>query len=162
VFARAWLWKRMNALGVPGRTPSILALAGCGGSARVRCRIPAIHPSVRHHGRMGLFSRRSRGSRSDRREVTDTLGEWVAAHRGVEAFVEPKTAMTENSILLVAHDGEFTRRRVPSTEAARSFATKHAIPIYDATVVGYPQRMRDYSRREMILRQRAQKEALGE
>ncbi|MGI8415785.1 MAG: oxidoreductase, partial [Nakamurella sp.] len=90
------------------------------------------------------------------------LLEWVQGHRGVEVFVEPKTAMTENSILLVAHDGEFTRRRVPSPAAALAFARKQGLPIYDATAVGYPQRMRDYSRREMILRQRAQKEALGD
>ena len=65
-------------------------------------------------------------------------------------------------MLLVAHDGEFTRRLVGSPEAARSFARTHALPIYDATVVGYPQRMRDYSRRQIILQQRAEREALGD
>lgn len=110
---------------------------------------------------MGLFSRKS-GSRADRRATTDALEEWIAAHRGVEVFVEPRTTMTENTILLVAHDGEFTRRRVPSPEAARQFAHKNELPIYDATQVGYPQRMRDYSRRQTILRQREQREALGD
>ncbi|MDQ2845280.1 MAG: oxidoreductase [Actinomycetota bacterium] len=110
---------------------------------------------------MGLFTRGG-GSRKERSEISDALLEWVQGHRGVEVYVEPKTAVTENSILLVAHDGEFTRRRVPSPAAALAFARKHALPIYDATAVGYPQRMRDYSRREMILRQRAQRDALGD
>ena len=60
---------------------------------------------------------------------------------GVEVYVEPKTAVTETSVVLVAHDGEFTRRRIASPQAARTFAHDQALPIYDATVVGYPQRM---------------------
>lgn len=109
---------------------------------------------------MGLFRRWSRNrrstsaadspSRSDRRATIDALAEWASARRGVEAYVEPKTSVTENSILLVAHDGEFTRRRVPSPQAARDFARSNGMPIYDATVVGYPQRMRDFSRRQRI------------
>ena len=75
--------------------------------------------------------------------------------RGVEVFVEPKTAVTETSVVLVAHDGEFTRRRIASPKAAQEFAHDNSLPIYDATLVGYPQRMRDYSRRQTILRERA-------
>jgi hypothetical protein len=36
------------------------------------------------------------------------------------------------------------------------------LPIYDANMVGYPQRMRDYSRRQTILQERAAREALGD
>lgn len=115
---------------------------------------------------MGLFSRRSKGgakpSRREANATADALAEWVANRRGVEVYVEPKTAVTENTVLLVAHDGEFTRRRVPSPDVARTFARKHGLPIYDATVVGYPQRMRDYSRRETIQRQRDLRKALDE
>lgn len=114
---------------------------------------------------MGWFSRRAKAAtprRSERRADADALAEWVAARRGVEVYVEPKTAVTEVSVLLVAHDGEFTRRRIHSTNAARDFAEAHALPIYDAMVVGYPQRMRDYSRRETILRQRAEHKAADE
>lgn len=109
---------------------------------------------------MKLFKRG--GGRSEQKATADALAAWVGERRGVEVYVEPKTAVTGISMLLVAHDGEFTRRLVPSPEAARSFARTHALPIYDATVVGYPQRMRDYSRRQTILKQRAEREALGD
>lgn len=75
------------------------------------------------------------------------LTEFVRTHRGVEAFVEPRTAVTQTTILLVAHDGEWTRRVVPSPEWAYAFAEHLQIPGYDALVVGYPQRMRDYNTR---------------
>ena len=56
--------------------------------------------------------------------------------------------MTPVTMLLVAHDGEFTRKPIDAPEVARGFAKDHRLPVYDATMVGYPQRMRDYSRRE--------------
>jgi hypothetical protein len=76
------------------------------------------------------------------------LTEWVGSRRGVEGFVEPRTAVSDVTLLLVAHDGEWTRRRVPSVQWAHSFANKHGVPSYDAAVVGVPQRMRDYNRRK--------------
>jgi hypothetical protein len=81
---------------------------------------------------------------------TDTrhLNEWVTERRGVEGFVEPRTAVSDVTLLLVAHDGEWTRRRVPSVQWAHSFCNHHRVPSYDAAVVGIPQRMRDYIARE--------------
>src|SRR4051812_45423718 len=123
---------------------------------------------------MGMFSWRrrskeprpdggsSRLSRSDRKAVATELGEWAAARHGVEVFVEPKTAVTETSVVLVAHDGEFTRRRIASPKAAQQFAHDNALPIYDATVVGYPQRMRDFSRKQTILLQRMEQDFLDD
>ncbi len=72
---------------------------------------------------------------------------WVVARRGVEGFVEPRTAVSDVTLLLVAHDGEWTRRRVPSINWAHDFCNRQQIPSYDAAVVGIPQRMRDYNRR---------------
>ncbi len=108
---------------------------------------------------MGLFSRR--GKRAEQAATDDALSQWVGQRHGVEVFVEPKTAVTGTSMLLVAHDGEFTRKLVESPKAAESFARSHALPVYDATMVGYPQRMRDYSRRQTLLRRRAEREELG-
>ena len=68
--------------------------------------------------------------------VTDDLAEWAGRRRGVEVYVEPKTAVTGTSVVLVAHDGEFTRRRISSPKAARKFAHEHELPIYDAMIVG--------------------------
>jgi hypothetical protein len=75
------------------------------------------------------------------------LNGWVAGRRGVEGFVEPRTAVSDVTLLLVAHDGEWTRRRVPSVKWAHAFCNAHHVPSYDAAVVGIPQRMRDYNRR---------------
>src|SRR5690242_17091236 len=76
------------------------------------------------------------------------LAEFAASRRGVEGFVEPRTAVSDVTLMLVAHDGEWTRRRVPSVGWAHTFANKHQVPSYDAAVVGIPQRMRDYNRRK--------------
>ena len=76
------------------------------------------------------------------------LNDFVSSRRGVEAFLEPRTAVSDVTVLLVAHDGEWTRRRVPSTEWAHKFADRHRIPSYDAAVMGYPPRMREYNRRK--------------
>jgi hypothetical protein len=66
----------------------------------------------------------------------------------VEGFIEPRTTVTETTLLLVAHDGEWTRRRIDSPEGARRFAHSLAMPIYDIKLLGYPQRMRDYNLRQ--------------
>lgn len=115
------------------------------------------------HG-MGMFDR-FRRSRRLRRPGGDTartgsttvrasdsadvrhLEQFVATRRGVEGFVEPRTAVSDVTLLLVAHDGEWTRRRVPSVRWAHDFANKHRVPSYDAAVVGIPARMREYNRR---------------
>jgi hypothetical protein len=78
------------------------------------------------------------------------LHDFATTRRGVEGFVEPRTAVSDVTLLLVAHDGEWTRRRVPSVAWAHDFANKHQVPSYDAAVVGIPQRMRDYNRRKKL------------
>ena len=105
-------------------------------------------------GLMGWLARR-RGRPDDRlRRGTSAdashLEEFIETRIGVEAFVEPRTAVTDTTILLVAYDGEWTRRRVDGPSGAADFARKHAIPLYEAAVVGYPQRMRDYNARQRL------------
>ena len=73
------------------------------------------------------------------------LAGFVRSRSGVEAFLEPRTAVTETTVVLVAGSGEWTRRRVAGADAAAAFARKHAIPLYDVAVVGYPQRMREWT-----------------
>jgi hypothetical protein len=77
----------------------------------------------------------------------DHLRDFIRSRQGVEAFVEPRTAVTDTTVVLVAADGEWTRRRVESIDAASALAKKQAIPLYDAAKVGYPQRMRDWTAR---------------
>ena len=75
------------------------------------------------------------------------LENFARTRRGVEGFVEPRTAVTDMTLLLVASDGEWTRRRVPDAAHAHDFANKLGVPSYDAQVVGYPQRMREWNSR---------------
>ena len=102
--------------------------------------------------RVGLFSKFRRPKESASSAAGDAsaathLEEFLATRRGVEAFIELPTTMTKATLLLIAYDGEWTRRSVPSVEWARRFAARHGLPAYDAGVVGYPQRMRDYNAR---------------
>jgi hypothetical protein len=106
---------------------------------------------------MGLWGRlRRRPPSGDGRGTLDRgagrgdlahLEGFVASRRGVEGYVEPRTAVTETTIVLVAADGEWTRRRIDGPETARRLSRDLGIPVYDAQVTGYPQRMRDWSAR---------------
>jgi hypothetical protein len=84
----------------------------------------------------------------------DYLEQWGTSHRGVEAFVEPRTTVTETTVVLVAHDGEWTRRRINGGQGARRLGKRLSIPVYDVSLVGYPQRMRDYTTRQRAQRER--------
>ncbi|MEU1809572.1 hypothetical protein [Micromonospora aurantiaca (nom. illeg.)] len=101
---------------------------------------------------MGLFRRRkravpaSRDRAADRADL-DHLENFVRTRKGVEAYIEPRTTVTETTIMLIADDGEWTRRRVGGPDEARRWAHRTAIPIYDVRLMGYPQRMRDYNER---------------
>ena len=109
---------------------------------------------------MGLFDRlRGRGrqssadgpqrgtlDRSSGRGDLRHLEGFVATRRGVEGYVEPRTAVTETTIVLVAADGEWTRRRIDGPDVARRLSRDLSIPVYDAQVTGYPERMRQWSR----------------
>jgi hypothetical protein len=90
------------------------------------------------------------------------MHQWVAEHAGVEAFVEPKTTVTDVTVVLVAADGEWTRRRAGGHAGARRLSERLQIPVYDVQKVGYPQRMRDYDARRRIERERAIREELEE
>ena len=104
-------------------------------------------------GPVGWFSRmRDKHAGSGRGAAMESatvahLKDFVGTRRGVEAFIELPTTMTKATVLLIAHDGEWTRRSVSSVAWARRFAASHKLPAYDAGVVGYPQRMRDYNAR---------------
>lgn len=80
-------------------------------------------------------------------ESADTthLKGFAASRSGVEGFVEPQTHTTATTLVLVAGDGEWTRRRVSSPQAAFDLGRDLAIPVYDVAAVGYPQRMRDWT-----------------
>jgi hypothetical protein len=86
--------------------------------------------------------------RSASKADTAHLEEWASTRQGVEAYVEPRTNVTDTTVVLVAHDGEWTRRRIPNVDAARDFARKRSMPLYEVERVGYPKRMREYQERQ--------------
>lgn len=96
-------------------------------------------------------SRRKASIVKDSREVDDALlaylTDFTRTRQGVEAWVEAGTNLNKPSLLLIAHDGEWTRRSVPSTAWAHDFAARLQVPAYDAGIVAYPQRMRDWDAR---------------
>ncbi len=101
---------------------------------------------------MGLFSRRERVSRPGTvrgasRADMEHLEQFVSSRYGVEGYVEPRTTVTDTTLILIAADGEWTRRRVPDPRAAREFGQRLGIPVYNVQLTGYPQRMRDYNER---------------
>lgn len=105
---------------------------------------------------MGLFSRRSRtaggsvvSDRAAGKADLAALREFAESRSGVEGFVEPRTSVTQTTLLLVAGTGESMRRRVPSPQAAEDFVRKKLkIPVYDVNLVGLPQRKREWDLRQ--------------
>ncbi|MGQ0842048.1 oxidoreductase [Actinokineospora sp.] len=102
---------------------------------------------------MGVFDalRRKRKPgvlRSATKQDTAHLDDWAASRTGVEAYVEPRTNVTDTTMVLVAHDGEWTRRRIADHDAAMEFGKKRSIPVYEVARVGYPKRMRDYMKKQ--------------
>lgn len=75
-----------------------------------------------------------------------SLLEFARTRNGVEVYLEPRTRLYGDSVLLVADDGEYLRRPVPDAETVRRFCSEHGIPVYDAARTGYPRRVRDYDR----------------
>lgn len=84
----------------------------------------------------------------DRSAVLEHLRGFATTHRGVEAYVEPATNVSAESLVLVATDGEWTRRAVGSRKAAFELARSLEIPVYDVLLTGYPKRMREWSSRQ--------------
>ena len=104
---------------------------------------------------MGLFDRFRSARRGGDGGDLKYLQQWTAARTGVEAFVEPQTTVTPLTVVLVAADGEWTRRRAGGAAGARWIGERLGIPVYDVQKVGYPQRMRDFDARRRVQRRRA-------
>ncbi|MGH8859890.1 MAG: hypothetical protein ACRDVG_01425 [Jatrophihabitantaceae bacterium] len=104
---------------------------------------------------MGWLSRRKKApldrpgtlrtaSSADREHLVN----FVRTRDGVEAYLEPRTTVTDTTLVLVASTGEWTRRRVDGVDGAESFARKQKIPLYEVARVGYPKRMRDWTQQQ--------------
>ena len=70
----------------------------------------------------------------------------MTTREGVEGFVEPPTPVYAMTLCLVAADGEYLRQPIKDEKAGRRLCGEYGVPMYDARIVGYPKRMRDYER----------------
>jgi len=103
---------------------------------------------------MSWLSRRSHAAdpiptKLDREATPDDLADlvaFVASRRGVEFYLEPETTATDTTVLAIADDGEWIRRRTGSPRVAARLAHRHAVPLYEAARTGYPERMRVWNR----------------
>jgi hypothetical protein len=100
---------------------------------------------------MGLFDRFRRKRRASAvpapsAQMTRELVAFMREREGVEAFIEPPTAVWPMSLCLVDGDGDSVRRPVQDEEQARRLCNDQGVPLYDARIVGYPKRMKEYQR----------------
>lgn len=72
------------------------------------------------------------------------MKDFIATRQGVEAYIEPPTSVYAMSLCLVAADGEYIRRSVKDGPQAKKLCGERGVPLYDARIVGYPRRMREY------------------
>ncbi|GAB3647139.1 oxidoreductase [Glycomyces tarimensis] len=108
---------------------------------------------------MGWFGRKKKNKNGTLDRASDNgdqrhLIEFIKSRTGVEAYIEPRTTVTETTVMLIAHDGEWTRRRVDGPAGAFALGRKQGIPVYEVAKTGYPQRKRDYDQRKKLERQR--------
>lgn len=88
----------------------------------------------------GFFARKNNPALSE-------LQAFATDHKGIEGYIEPRTATSPTTLLLVDRVGEHRRAAVREPEDAVAFCERLGIPVYDAQVIGYPQRMKDFERR---------------
>lgn len=76
-----------------------------------------------------------------RRDDLSSILLFSESHEGVEGYVEPAMSSAPRSIVLVDGDGEWSRFVLGGDRALRALIDR-GIPVYDATKLGYPKRMR--------------------
>ena len=96
----------------------------------------------REEGVIVALFRRKRAGQMRTADSADVkhLVEFAKSQTGVEAFVEPRTAVTETTMVLVAASGEWTRRRVAGrarrTPSPTGSASRPTTPRWSATRSG--------------------------
>jgi hypothetical protein len=93
------------------------------------------------------FGDRIRGffSKKNNPALTE-LEAFVRERKGVEGFIEPLTSTSPTTLLLVDRDGDHLRGPVREPQDAAAFCEGFGIPVYDAQVIGYPRRMKEFEK----------------
>ncbi|MEA2433707.1 MAG: hypothetical protein QOG54_1164 [Actinomycetota bacterium] len=92
----------------------------------------------------GFFSKRGN-------PALEELEAWAADRKGIEGYIEPQTATSPTTLLLVDRSGEHIRGPVKDPRDAAAFCERIGVPVYDAQVMGYPQRMKDFEKRRRTI-----------
>lgn len=96
---------------------------------------------------MASFGNRIRAFFSKRSNPgLDQLEVFADERKGVEGYIEPRTATSPTTLLLVDREGDHLRAPVKEPEDAAAFCNRLSIPVYDAQVIGYPKRMKDFDK----------------
>jgi hypothetical protein len=88
-------------------------------------------------------ARRLKGVRPPEGEREGIIA-FLDSRDGVEAYVEPRTVVSPLSVVLVARDGEWRRFQLGEDLMLRELAASRGLRVFDASRVGYPERMRRY------------------
>ena len=111
-------------------------------------RTRARRSATRGPGGYGFQRRRDQVTRRVKRvaagpiEHRDELLAFLDSHAGVEAYMEPKTAMSSLSVVLVDAEGEWRRFELREDAFIRTIAGERGITVFDAAKTGYPPRMK--------------------
>jgi hypothetical protein len=133
-----------------GPRPSGPRSARPGGPAKPRAlpgSAPRTPPQYDWERPTHVVKRRLKGINLGPDEDRAALVGWLEAHVGVEAYMEPRTAAHPLSVVLVAGDGEWRRFPLADDFVVRELTRTHGLRVLDAARVGYPARMREYTKR---------------
>ena len=122
----------------------VLATGARASAQRTRAR----RTTTRGPGGSQLARRRDQVARRVKRlvpgppERREDLVAFLDSHRGVEAYMEPKTAMSPLSVVLIDADGEWRRFELQEDTFLRKLAFERGVWVFDAEKTGYPPRMK--------------------
>ena len=92
--------------------------------------------------RRDRVARQLKGVAAGPEERRDEILAFLDSHQGVEAYMEPKTAMSPLSVVLVDAEGEWRRFELREDAFLRTLASQRAFRLFDAAKTGYPPRMK--------------------
>lgn len=106
------------------------------------CGSPSYYVGVGFSDRLrNFFSKRGNPKLAE-------LAAWMEGRRGLEGFLEPQTATNPATLLIVDREGDYRRAPIKDAEEGAAFCRQLGVPVYDAQVLGYPDRMKGRPRRE--------------
>ncbi len=79
------------------------------------------------------------------REAYEYFSDFISTRTGVAGYFESATVHESPALVVVAKDGEWTRRKVKHEDAAKKICEKLEIPFFTVASSGYPRAMREWN-----------------